>query len=129
MIKMQIGTVMHDTPPESVEVKGRDLITGVPKTVTLTSAEVQESLREPVEMIVQVVREALENTPPELSADLVDTGIMLAGGGALLRGLDRLIAHQTGLPVQVADNALFAVVDGAGKIVEELDFFKDMLVG
>ena len=128
MIKMKIGTVMHDTKVESMEVKGRDLMTGVPKTIKLTSTEVQESLSEPVDAIVQVVREALENTPPELSADLVDTGIMLAGGGALLNGLDRLIAQQTGLPVTVADNALFAVVEGAGKILVELYFFKDTLI-
>lgn len=128
MIKMKIGTVVEDTPVEAVEVKGRDLMTGVPKTVTITSTEVHESLRETVATIVQVVREALENTPPELSADLVDSGIMLAGGGALLRGLDQLIAKQTGLPVQIADNALFAVVDGVGKILGELDFFKDTLM-
>lgn len=128
MIKIKIGTVMHDTEQEAVEVKGRDLMTGVPKTITLTSAEVQESLREPVSMIVQAIREALENTPPELSSDLVDTGIMLAGGGALLRGLDRLIAKETGLPVRVAKDPLFAVVEGCGKILEELDFFRDTLI-
>lgn len=128
MIKIKIGTVISDTELESVEVKGRDLITGVPKTITLTNYEVCESLREPVDMIIQAIREALENTPPELSADLVDTGIMLAGGGALLRGLDRLVARETGLPVQVAQNALFAVVEGAGKILEELDFFRDALI-
>jgi len=128
MIKIKIGTVIADAELESVEVKGRDLITGVPKTITLTSAEVCESLREPVDMIIQALREALENTPPELSADLVDTGIMLAGGGALLRGLDRLVARETGLPVKVANNALFAVVEGAGKILEELDFFRDTLI-
>lgn len=129
VIKIKIGTVMLDTEIEQIEVKGRDLMTGVPKTIMLTSTEVHESLREPVDIIVQTVREALENTPPELSSDLVDTGIVLAGGGACLRGLDRLIAHQTGLPVKVADNALFAVVTGAGKILEELDFFKDTLLG
>src|SRR5262249_7370681 len=82
MIKIQIGTVMQDTPQEAVEVKGRDLMSGVPKTITLTSDEVRESLTETVSLIVQVVREALENTPPELSSDLVDKGIMLAGGGS-----------------------------------------------
>ena len=128
MIKIKIGTVIPDTGLESVEVKGRDLLTGVPKTITLTSTEVCESLQEPVDIIIQALREALENTPPELSADLVDNGIMLAGGGALLRGLDRLVARETGLPVKVADNALFAVVEGAGKILEELDFFRDTLI-
>ncbi len=128
MIKMEIGTVMHDTVSEAIEVKGRDLMTGVPKTITLSSQEVHESLLETISSIVQVVREALENTPPELSSDLVDKGIVLAGGGALLRGLDRLISHETGLPVRIADNPLFCVVNGAGKVLEELDFFKDALM-
>lgn len=128
MIKMEIGTVMHDTVSEAIEVKGRDLMTGVPKTITLSSQEVHESLLETISSIVQVVREALENTPPELSSDLVDKGIVLAGGGALLRGLDRLISHETGLPVRIAENPLFCVVNGAGKVLEELDFFKDALM-
>lgn len=128
MIKIQIGTVMPDTKSEAIEVKGRDLMTGVPKTIKLTSQEVHESLSETITSIVQVVREALENTPPELSSDLVDTGIMLAGGGSLLRGLDRLLAHETGLPVRIAENPLFCVVNGAGKVLEELDFFKDALM-
>ena len=87
MIKIEIGTVSHDTPSEAIEVKGRDLMTGVPKTIKLTSQEVHESLLETITSIVQVVREALENTPPELSSDLVDKGIVLSGGGSLLRGL------------------------------------------
>lgn len=128
IIKMEIGTVLTDDPVQTIEVKGRDLMTGVPKTITLTSHEVQESLREPVDSIVQAVREGLENTPPELSSDLVDKGIMLAGGGAMLRGLDTLLNKQTGLPVAIAPNPLNAVVDGAGKILEELDFFKDTLI-
>ncbi len=128
IIKMEIGTVMTDAPEETIEVKGRDLMSGVPKTIILTSHEVLESLREPVDSIVQAVREGLENTPPELSSDLVDKGIMLAGGGAKLDGLDRLLSQQTGLPVQIAKNALTAVVDGAGKILEELDFFRDTLI-
>ena len=128
MIKIQIGTVMHDSIFEAIEVKGRDLMTGVPKTIKLTSQEVHESLLETITSIVQVVREALENTPPELSSDLVDTGIVLAGGGALLRGLDRLIARETGLPVRIAQDPLFCVVNGAGKVLEELDFFKDALM-
>ena len=128
IIKVEIGTVVADDSEQTIQVKGRDLMSGVPKTITLTSNEVQESLREPVDIIVQAVREALENTPPELSSDLVDKGIMLAGGGALLRGLDVLLKQETGLPVQVASNALTAVVDGAGKILEELDFFRDTLI-
>ncbi len=128
MIKIKIGTVMEGDPSESVEVKGRDLMTGVPNTITLTSPEVHDSLRETVLKIIQTIREALENTPPELSSDLVDTGITLAGGGALLRGLDKLVSRETGLPVRIAKDPLFCVVNGAGKVLEELDFFKDALM-
>src|SRR6516165_2233310 len=103
-------------------------MTGVPKTITLSSIEVHESLIETVAHIVQVVREALENTPPELSSDLVDKGITMAGGGSLLRGLDKLISQKTGLPVKIANDPLFCVVNGAGKVLEELDFFKDALM-
>ena len=127
MIKMQIGTVMPSDKVEAVEVKGRDLMTGVPENHKTTSVEVRESLLETVSSIIQVVREALENTPPELSSDLVDRGIMLAGGGSMLSGLDRLISLETGLPVSIAESPLFCVVNGAGKVLEELDFFKDAL--
>lgn len=129
-IKIDVGSALLDASEEkqSIDVKGRDLITGVPKTVTLTSSEVNEALLEIVASIIEVIRVALENTPPELSADLVDKGIMMAGGGSLLRGLDRLISKETGLPVQVAKDPLFCVVNGAGKVLEELDFFKDTLM-
>ena len=129
-IKIDVGAALLDVNEEkqSIDVKGRDLITGVPKTVTLTSSEVNEALLEIIASIIEVVRVALENTPPELSSDLVDKGIMMAGGGSLLRGLDRLISKETGLPVQVAKDPLFCVVNGAGKVLEELDFFKDALM-
>jgi rod shape-determining protein MreB len=129
-IKIKIGTVMLDVRPaegDSVEVKGRDLVTGVPKTITLTSAEVNESLLETVSQIVEGVRVALENTPPELSSDLVDRGITMAGGGSLLRGLDKLLAKDTGLPVRVAEDPLLCVVKGAGKILENLDIYHETL--
>ncbi|MBA3954851.1 rod shape-determining protein [Candidatus Dependentiae bacterium] len=128
MIKIEIGTVLLDGQLESVEVKGRDLLTGVPKTITLTNTEVHESLLETIASIIDVVRVALENTPPELSSDLVDKGIVMAGGGSLLRGLDKLISRETGLPVRIADDPLFCVVNGAGKVLEELDFFKETLM-
>jgi len=128
VIKIEIGTVLHDSKMESVEVKGRDLVTGVPKTITLTSVEVTESLLETISAIIDVVKVALENTPPELSSDLVDNGIVMAGGGSLLRGLDMLISKETGLPVRIANDPLFCVVNGAGKVLEELDFFKDTLM-
>jgi rod shape-determining protein MreB len=104
------------------------LITGVPKTVLLSDAEVFESLTEPISIIIDAVHSALENAPPELSSDLVDRGIMMAGGGALLKNLDVLISKETGLPVTVADNPLLSVVLGAGKVLDELDFFRDALL-
>lgn len=128
-IKIMIGTVMPESDSNSMDVKGRDLVTGVPKTVTLTSLEVHESLLETIATIVDVVRVALENTPPELSSDLVDKGIVMAGGGSMLRGLDTLISKETGLPVTLADDPLLSVVKGAGKVLEELDFFKEALMG
>jgi rod shape-determining protein MreB and related proteins len=130
-VKIQVGSALLDAElkTQSVQVKGRDLVTGVPKTITLTSPEVNEALLETVASIIDVVRVALENTPPELSSDLVDRGIVMAGGGSLLKGLDKLIAKETGLPVRVADNPLFCVVNGAGKVLEELDFFREALMG
>lgn len=128
-VKIGIGSAMlFPGDNEVMQVKGRDLVTGVPKTVSLTSPEVNEALLETVSSIVDVVRVALENTPPELSSDLVDKGIVMAGGGSLLKGLDSLISKETGLPVRVAENPLFCVVNGAGKVLEELDFFKDALM-
>lgn len=128
VIKMQIGTVMLDGEPKSLEVKGRDLVTGVPKTITLTDAEANEALLETISNIVDVVRVALENTPPELASDLVDRGIVMAGGGSLLRGLDRLLAKETGIPVRIAKSPLLCVVEGAGKVLEQLEFFKEALM-
>lgn len=129
-IKIEIGAALLDsaTAGKIVEVKGRDLVTGVPKTITLTSEEVNEALLETISSIVDGVRVALENTPPELSSDLVDKGITMAGGGSQLRGLDKLISIETGLPVHVAEDPLFCVVKGVGKVLEELDVFKDALM-
>jgi len=127
-VKIQIGSVMMDSDSRVMPVKGRDLVTGVPKTINLTTEEVNESLLETIANIVDVVRVALENTPPELSSDLVDKGIVMAGGGSLLRGLDKLISKETGLPVTLAEDPLLCVVKGAGKVLQELDFFKDALL-
>ncbi len=127
-IKISIGTAMlTDENRNSIEVKGRDLLTGVPKTVRLTDAEVFESLTEPISIIVDAVRSALENAPPELSSDLVDRGITMSGGGSLLKNLDILLSKETGLPVKIAPSPLLCVVLGAGKVLEELDSFKDAL--
>jgi rod shape-determining protein MreB and related proteins len=127
-IKINIGTAMLDEESHKIDVKGRDLVTGVPKTISLSDAEVFESLSEPIATIIDAVRSALENAPPELSSDLVDRGIVMAGGGSLLKGLDTLISKETGLPVRVADDPLLCVVRGAGKVLDELDFFRDALM-
>jgi len=120
-IKIQIGTAYPISDEETMEVKGRDLISGLPKTIKISAREIRIALQEPITSIVEAIRSTLERCPPELSADLIDRGIMLAGGGALLRGLDRLIAEETGLPVFVAENPLQAVVTGTGIVLQEMD--------
>jgi len=129
-IKIRIGSACLDAqdPNETIEVKGRDLVSGVPQTVTLSSQEVNEALIETISNIVDVVHVALENTPPELSSDLVDTGITLAGGGSMLKGLDILLSKETGVPVRMADDPLLSVVNGIGQVLEEFDVFEDMLM-
>lgn len=128
MVKINIGTAILGDESNKMEVKGRDLVTGVPKTILLSDSEVFESLTEPIAIIIEAIRSALENTPPELSSDLVDRGIMMAGGGSLLKNLDVLISKETGLPVKVAENPLLSVVVGAGRVLDELDFFRDALL-
>ncbi len=127
-IKVNIGTAILGDESRVMDVKGRDLVTGIPKTISFTDAEVFESLSEPISVIIDAVRSALENAPPELSADLVDKGIMMAGGGSQLRNLDVLISKVTGLPVTLAENPLLSVVLGAGKVLDKLDFFQDALM-
>ena len=128
-IKIKIGSALLDVDTkEAIDVKGRDLVTGIPKTVSLSAPEVNESLLETISNIMDVIRVALENTPPELSSDLVDKGIVMAGGGSMLRGLNHLISKETGLPVNVAEDPLLCVVNGAGKVLEELDFFREALM-
>jgi rod shape-determining protein MreB and related proteins len=119
-IKINIGSAYPLKEELEMQVKGRDQVMGLPKIITITSEEVRESLREPVSAIVDGVRVTLERTPPELSADIVDRGVVLAGGGALLRGLDQLLSKETGLHVTVAEDPLTAVVLGAGKFLDEL---------
>jgi len=123
-IKLDLGSAYPLDKELTMEVKGRDLVAGLPKTVTITSQEIREALAEPVSRIVEAVRITLERCPPELSADLVDRGIVLAGGGALLRGLDKLITEETGLPVHVAEDPLSAVAEGTGKALQEIDFLR-----
>lgn len=123
-IKINIGSAYPLPEETSMDVKGRDLVAGLPKTLTLTTEEVREALHEPISTIVEAVRFTLERSPPELSADLVDRGLVLAGGGSLLRGIDKLIAEQTGLPVHVADDPLSAVAEGTGMVLHELKFLR-----
>ena len=112
----------------TMEIKGRDLISGIPKTVTVTEEEIREALVEPVNIILDAIKAILENTPPELAADIVDRGIVLAGGGALLRGVDALIREKTGLPVTVADDPLTAVVRGVGSMLDDLDLLRRVAI-
>jgi len=123
-IKIKIGSAYKMEKETTMEVKGRDLVAGLPKTITISSQEVREALLEPISTIVDSVRITLERCPPELSADLVDRGLVLAGGGALLRGLDKLLQEETGLPVHVAEDPLSAVAEGTGKALQELRFLK-----
>lgn len=125
-IKIKIGSAYPLEKEMSMEVRGRDLVAGLPKTLAITSQEVREALMEPIQIIVDSVRICLERCPPEVSADLVERGIVLAGGGALLRGIDRLLTEETGLPVHVAEDPLSAVVEGTGKVLQELEFLSKL---
>jgi rod shape-determining protein MreB len=123
-IKIDIGTVMPSQPPRIQAVTGRDLLTGLPKTIQLSDAEVYDALLEPVRIIVETVHAALERTPPELAADIIDRGIVMAGGGSLLRGLDILLREETGLPVFVAEEPLLSVVQGVSRLLEDFDLLE-----
>jgi rod shape-determining protein MreB len=126
LIKITIGTAYPEADIRTVDVKGRDMITGIPKTIEISSVEITEAIQEPVNAIVEGVKNALERTPPELASDIVDRGIVLAGGGALLKNLDVLLREETGLPIIVCDSPLTAVVLGSGKALDELDLLKDI---
>jgi rod shape-determining protein MreB len=125
-VKKQIGNAYKLDEVESMEIKGRDLIAGVPKTIVVTSDEMREALAEPVGAIVEAVKSVLERTPPELAADIVDRGIVLTGGGSLLRNLDVLLREETGLPVMVSDSPECAVVLGTGRALDELALLKEV---
>ncbi len=127
-VKIQIGSAYPMDDRRTMEVKGRDLVTGVPKAIIITDEEVREALNGPVQSIVDVVKIALERTPPELSSDIVDKGIMLAGGGGLIRGLDILLREETGLPITVAEDPLIAVVMGTGKVLDEIDLLRKLTI-
>jgi rod shape-determining protein MreB and related proteins len=126
-IKCKIGSAYPLEKEDSMEVKGRDLIAGVPKTMKVSSAQIREAVSEPVTQIVEAVRQALEQTPPELASDILDRGIIMTGGGALLRGLDKRLRQETNLPVIVADDPLTCVVRGAGRCLENLPQYSKVL--
>ncbi|MBI2067085.1 MAG: rod shape-determining protein [Deltaproteobacteria bacterium] len=127
-IKVNIGTAYPEREVRTMEVKGRDLVAGVPRTIEINSEEVREAIQEPVNAIVAAVKDALEQTPPELSADIVDRGIFLAGGGGLLRNLDVLIREETGLPVMVAEDPMTCVVRGTGMALDQLETLRGITI-
>ena len=119
-VKFRLGNVFPEKKVETMELKGRDAISGLPRTLEIDSVEIRKSLKEPVEQILEGIKHALEKTPPELAADIVERGIVMTGGGALLKGLDKFISKETGVPVILAENPLTCVVLGAGKFLEEI---------
>jgi rod shape-determining protein MreB len=126
-IKINIGNAFPTVEEKALEVKGRDLVSGIPKTVKLTSHEVREAIQEPLSMITETIRLTLEKTPPELAADIVNNGIYMAGGGSLLRGVDTLVREETNLPVTISDEPNKVVVIGAGKILDDLSKYEKVI--
>jgi rod shape-determining protein MreB len=127
-IKIQLGSAYPMEEKMTIEIKGRDLVTGIPKTMIITDEEVRDAIWEPISTIVETVKIALERTPPELAADIVDRGIILAGGGALLHGLDTLLREETGLPVSIAEDPLSAVVLGTGRVLDHIDLLRKVSI-
>ena len=124
-IKLNIGNVFPNSKDEKMDVRGRDLVTGLPKTVTISSKEVEEALKESVDVIIHAAKTVLENTPPELSADIIDKGIVLTGGGALLNGFDKLLAQELKVPVYVAESPLTCVAEGTGILLDNINLISD----
>lgn len=127
-IKKTIGAAYPKLKDEKMDIRGRDLITGLPKNVVISSSEIMDAIKEPVNSIVDAIKYTLEKTPPELAADIMDRGIMLTGGGALLSGLDKLIREETGMPVYIAEDPLDCVAMGSGKALEEIETLKKVLI-
>jgi rod shape-determining protein MreB len=127
-IKVAVGAAMPTGEELTVEVRGRDLVQGTPKSINVTEAEVRDALMEPINQIIDIVKVALEKTPPELSSDIVERGITMAGGGALLRNLDKLIHKETGIPVVVADDPISTVVLGSGAVLDQIEAMRDIIV-
>ncbi|HLE84525.1 MAG TPA: rod shape-determining protein [Thermoanaerobaculia bacterium] len=128
LIKMEIGSAYPMKEEMTMEIKGRDLVEGVPKTLTISDAEIREALAEPVQTIIEAVKMALERTPPELSADIMDKGIVLSGGGALLKGLDQRLRDETGLPVVLAEDPLASVVLGTGMVLQDIELLRKVSI-
>jgi len=127
-VKIKIGSAFRITEEEHMEIRGRDLVTGLPKVLTISSWEIEAALAEPVMAILETIKITLERTPPELAADIMEKGIVMSGGGALLKGLDKLIAEETGMPVYLAENPLDCVVLGAGKALSAIDLLKRVAI-
>jgi len=128
MVKIEIGNAYKENKVERMQIKGRDLVTGIPKIIGIDSDEVREAISDQIQEIVETVKEALEKTPPELAADVVEKGIVLTGGGALLKNLDRLLGEKTGLPITVAENPLLSVVVGSGKALDSIEILKHVMI-
>ncbi len=127
-IKMAIGSAFPMPEEQQAEIRGRDLVTGLPKTIVVSAEEIRRAIEEPVNAIVDAVKNTLDKTPPELASDIMDKGIVLAGGGSLLKGLDERLKHETGMPIHVAEDPLFAVAIGSGKCLEEFEALKRVLI-
>lgn len=127
-IKINIGCAFRPDPHATMEVRGRDLVSGLPRTIVLSEAEAKVALTEPVSAVIDAIRYTLERTPPELASDVMEAGIVLAGGGAMLRGLDELISEETGIPVRIADEPLNAVAIGTGMVLEHIKTLKNILI-
>ncbi|OGC41322.1 rod shape-determining protein [candidate division WOR-3 bacterium RBG_13_43_14] len=126
-IKIEVGNAFPTIEEKTIEVRGRDLVSGIPKTIKLTSHEVREAIQEPLSMIIEAIRLTLEKTPPELASDIVNSGIYMAGGGSLLKGIDTLVREETNLPVTIAKEPNKAVVIGAGKILEDMSKYEKVI--
>lgn len=127
-VKMRIGSAIAADKPETIDITGKEILSGIPKTFTVSDGEIRDAIKEPVGAIVEAVKRALEKTPPDLAADIHDKGFWLAGGGALLKGLDRLLEQTTQLKVNIADDPLTAVARGAGSVIEQVDFYRSVFI-
>lgn len=127
-VKVTIGAAIAPATDQTMEIRGRDLVSGLPKTLTIRASEVQQALSEPVTSIIEAVKVTLEKTPPELASDIMDRGIVMTGGGSLLKGLDRLLSKETGMPVHISEDALLCVCMGTGRALESIDLLKRVLM-